>query len=212
MAVKRQFSEFDRYFEINVQDGIKFISKEPVLKFKDVEKLFGPLPEPFQINPVEIIMINLIKEYQQRNISGLEENIPVQLIFKDGKLAEVHFMRESLKNLSQCFIHHSLKSLGQANIQKRAKLVTNTVIFKHLDNCYLLHLSDFNDALGSPYSIKNTIENLKISYRYIIQTTDNKDTPKKIYMTASFSKENILKFIDGKIHGINIRLNYGSSD
>jgi len=132
----------------------------------------------------------------------------VELFIEDGKLKCAWFEKPSLQNFPESILIKSLMTLGNAKIQKINKRVTGTVVLLASEKDQLPSYDDVSEILGDPYRYDQTEQSLTAYYRYIIFTSPDNKTPRKIYAKLIFNDSGNLQMIEGKISGITIQLHY----
>jgi hypothetical protein len=212
MNLKLQLGEFDRYFSLHLDDGMRLYAHQPVLKLKDVNRIVGKLKNPEKNNTGESYKIHLRQLYRSTAHAVENKDIPGELKFRSGKLSGVYLLSSSLVDLDESFIVSSLHALGNSDIQKRKKLVTGTVHYGPETPMKVPTYSDITAVLGTPYSIKSQNGDRILRFRYSIESQDGNEKSKKLSIYFTYSGDGVLKQINGKLKGFRIRILYERID
>ena len=180
--VQKQFCDFEKYFQIEVSEGFRFILLEPVMLDKDIIKLAGAQPSKKKFIRREQIM-TYIAERKGKPIHE-QYDLPVELrfIYIDGeyRLKEAYLG----KNLTDVLTDKLLTQILHSVCKSEKSLIKQqiTLDIRALDRTLLPTGSEIPGILGPPNpNTENTPTQL-----YDYQLKNNDDAAKMITVEIEF--------------------------
>lgn len=121
LELKRQFAQFERFFALQTEDGIRLLCQTPVLSMDDV-RWIGLRPETTkQLGQAELWHVRWVKQLP----AGVTEQgtffISIDLSFANGRLSAVAIPESYFALLPKSFVIGVIKSLGGAKVDKSAR-------------------------------------------------------------------------------------------
>jgi hypothetical protein len=191
LKVKRQLNDFENNFELNHQNGLKFVFKNPVLLSDDIIWLMknDPLSRE-QTGNGETWVYVLEKQYLDDNTDKVNYDIPIRFYVRDDKLVEMIFPERFLKNLSKPLLIKLLGSMGKSEISKSARSAGTE--FKGSNPDEIPKKRYIISVLGKPYKDEITDHTQTFTYLYNLKKSDmaKEDDQFDLKMTFSFGDDN----------------------
>jgi hypothetical protein len=191
LKVKRQLNDFENNFELNDQNGLKFVFKNPVLLSDDIIWLMknDPLSRG-QYENGEIWVYVLEKQYLDENTDKVNYDIPILFYVHDDKLVEMTFPERFLKNLSKPLLIKMLGSMGKSSISKSTR--TAGTEFKGSNSDEIPKKRYIISVLGKPYKDETTEHTEMFTYLYNLKKNDlaEEDDQFDLKMTFYFGDDN----------------------
>ena len=191
LKVKRQLNDFENNFELNDQDGLKFVFKNPVLLSDDINWLMkhDPLSREQSENG-EIWVYVLEKQYSDDNADEVNYDIPILFYMRDDKLVEMTFPERFLKNLSKPLLIKMLGSMGKSSISKSTRSAGTE--FKGSNSDEIPKKRYIISVLGKPYRDETTDHTETLTYLYNLKKSDVavEDDQFELKMTFTFGDGN----------------------
>ena len=191
LKVKRQLNDFESNFELNDENGLKFVFKNPVLFPQDIIWLMKTDPlSTEKTNNGELWTYLLEKQYLVQNTDEDNYDIPLLFHVRDNKLVEITFPERFLKNLSKPLLIKMLGSLGKSEISKSTRSAGTEFKGSSLDDIpkkkYII------SVLGAPYESKSTDHTEISTYLYNFKRKDSakEKDGSDLKMTFSFRSDN----------------------
>jgi len=180
--VQKQFCDFEKYFQIEVSEGFRFIMLEPVILDKDITRLAGAQPSKKKFIRNELVM-TYIAERKGKPTHG-QYDLPVELrfIYIDGeyRLKEAYLG----KNLTDVLTDKLLTQIIQSVCKSEKSLIKQqiTVDIRALDRTLLPTRSEITGILGPP----NPNTGIKHTQLYDYQLKNNDHADKVITVEIDF--------------------------
>ena len=191
LKVKRQLNDFENNFELNDQNGLKFVFKNPVLLSDDIIWLMkhDPLSREQSENG-EIWVYVLEKQYSDDNADEVNYDIPILFYMRDDKLVEMTFPERFLKNLSKPLLIKMLGSMGKSSISKSTRSAGTE--FKGSNSDEIPKKRYIISVLGKPYRDETTDHTETLTYLYNLKKSDVaiEDDQFELKMTFTFGDGN----------------------
>ena len=180
--VQKQFCDFEKYFQIEVSEGFRFIMLEPVILDKDITKLAGAQPSKKKFIRNELVM-TYIAERKGKPAHG-QYDLPIELRFlyidHEYRLQEAYLG----KNLTDVLTDKLLTQIIQSVCKSEKSLIKQqiTVDIRALDRTLLPTRSEIVDILGPP----NPKTGVKHTQLYDYQLKNNDHAVKVITVEIEF--------------------------
>jgi hypothetical protein len=180
--VQKQFCDFEKYFQIEVSEGFRFIMLEPVILDKDITKLAGAQPSKKKFIRNELVM-TYIAERKGKPAHG-QYDLPIELRFiyidHEYRLQEAYLG----KNLTDVLTDKLLTQIIQSVCKSEKSLVKQqiTVDIRALDRTLLPSRSEITGILGPP----NPKTGTKYTQLYDYQLKNNGHADKVITVLIDF--------------------------
>lgn len=191
LKVKRQLNDFENNFELNDQNGLKFVFKNPVLLSGDIIWLMknDPLSRE-QAENGEIWVYVLEKQYLDENTDKVNYDIPILFYVRDDKLIEMTFPERFIKNLSKPLLIKMLGSMGKSEISKSTRSAGTE--FKGSNSDEIPKKRYIISVLGKPYEDETTDDTQTFTYLYNLKKSDmaKEDDQFDLKMRFSFGDDN----------------------
>ncbi len=122
LEFKQQLGDFDRYFTLKTEDGLRLTCLTPVLLTEDFRWL-GLTPETVKtLGQSERWRIRWVKQLRPRAKESDAHDIELQLVFTDGKFTHLFLPERYFAFVPKPFFTGLLRSLGKAGVDKRRRL------------------------------------------------------------------------------------------
>ena len=191
LQVKRQLNDFENNFELNDQNGLKFVFKNPVLLSDDIIWLMknDPLSTEQTENGENWVYV-LEKQYLDEDTDKVNYDIPMLFYLRDDKLVEMTFPERFLKNLSKPLLIKMLGSMGKSEISKSTR--TAGTEFKGSNSDEIPKKRYIISVLGEPYKDETTDQTETLTYLYNLKKSDmaKENDQFDLKMTFSFRDNN----------------------
>ena len=180
--VQKQFCDFEKYFQIEVSEGFRFILLEPVMLDKDIIKLAGAQPSKKKFIRSEQIMTYIAKRKGKPIHEQYDLPVELRFIYIDGeyRLKEAYLG----KNLTDVLTDKLLTQVLHSVCKSEKSLIKQqiTLDIRALDRTLLPTGSEITGILGPPNpSTGNTPTQL-----YDYQLKNNDDAAKMITVEIEF--------------------------
>jgi hypothetical protein len=214
--VKNQLRDFDRFFEVNDQQGLCLVFQKPVLLAGDVEQLMeaGPASRE-QADDGELWTYVYEKQYANGGQEEQKFDIHTILLMQKNKLREVRFPERFLTLLPKDYLVSSLRAIGQAKVDRKQRKVTSSWEEKRTSSQAVsganITRRDVIKRLGIPYRVSAGDQTVVLTYEYHLKgcviDPDEKQTKFKGWMRFTFRMpdQQLLK-VDIKFGGIKISM------
>jgi hypothetical protein len=214
LAVKRQLNDFENNFELNDQNGLNLVFKNPVLLSDDIIWLMknDPLSRE-QTDDGDIWVYVLEKQYLGANTDDVNYDIPILFSVRGEKLVEMTFPERFLKNLSKPLLIKILGSMGKSEISKSTR--TAGTEFKGTNPDEIPKKRYIVSVLGKPYKDETTDHTETLTYVYDLKKSD---AAKKVgrfdlKMTFSFRDDSdSLEKAEYNFNGLTMSLSLAAED
>lgn len=122
LEFKQQLSDFDRFFTLKTDDGLRLACLTPVLLVEDFRWL-GLTPETVKTRgQSEQWRIRWVKQLPPGATESDAHDIEMQLIFTDGKFTRLFLPERYFAFVPKPFFTGLLRSLGKAGVDKSRRL------------------------------------------------------------------------------------------
>ena len=189
--IKDQFCDFEDNFVIEVNEGVRFSFREPVLLDKDVIWLARAEPSDRKVVGNQLFMRYIVEK--QGASSSARYDIPIDLRFLQingsYRLKEVYVSKNLTNILTPELITQTLQSVCRAEKSLVGRSVT--VDLKDLDRSRLLSRSKVIDTLGEPNRVLDGQDG--ISYDYKLRTGGKRENRTRIDAYFNESGNKILR-------------------
>ena len=180
--VQKQFCDFEKYFQIEVSEGFRFIMLEPVMLDKDITRVAGAQPSKKKFIRNELVMTYLAERKGKPTNGQYDLPIELRFIYSDGeyRLKEAYLG----KNLTDVLTDKLLTQIIQSVCKSEKSLVKQqiTVDIRALDRTLLPSRSEITDILGPP----NPKTGVKHTQLYDYQLKNNDHAVKVITVEIDF--------------------------
>jgi hypothetical protein len=209
LKVKRQLNDFENNFELNDQNALKLVFKNPVLLSDDIIWLMknDPLSTEQTENGGETWVYVLEKQYLDENTDKVNYDIPIQFYLRDDKLVEITFPERFLKNLSKPLLIKLLGSMGKSQISKSTRSAGTE--FRGSNSDEIPKKRYIISVLGKPYKDETTDHTETFTYLYNLKKNDmaKEDDEFDLKMTFCFQDDNeMLKKAEYNFNGLTMSL------
>lgn len=216
LALKNQLAQFDQFFQVEVDDSFILIFLEPKLYSKDILTLTKmPPSEKNSLPAQEEEWTFLFKKMVSETEIDPNPDRDISFIFRfnsQNLLASLTFSPLLLRMAPPEFLELSLRSLGNAKVDKKKRRVygdsKNLAKIEH-------PLPQFDDVLkylGNPYSEEIVDGYNLVTYRFRLETShydaDREDRRLSIVQLYFDPETNKLMRFYGRFIGMKISINY----
>ncbi|MGQ0794241.1 MAG: hypothetical protein ACT4NX_09205 [Deltaproteobacteria bacterium] len=217
LDVKGQLSEFDKNFRIEERRGLAMVFLNPTLLGGDIVWLMTTEPLSKKLyKEGELWEYLLEKQYQPGAAKeGGKFDIPVYMLFRDDKLAEITLPERFLRYLSKPLLARMLSSMGAAEINKakqRADSVFQAEATEDIPN-----VEQFYKMMGKPFASREFSDGRLVAlYRYKLRLVNPKPGVKplnNVLMRFTFEKgdRKLLK-AEGSLRGLIMSLSFSADE
>ncbi len=176
LELKRQFAQFDRYFEADVRDGLKLTCKTPVLLDEDMA-FFRLVPESRQRTGVaERWHFHWIKAGLPPTADPRDHELTADFIYVEHKLTRVILPERFFAFFPKPLFLALLRSLGHAEIDRKKRTAHSTLNEKidSPDAAPPFTASDLKNMLGAPLEMLPVETRSQWHYRYQAASPDQR--------------------------------------
>ena len=173
LELKRQFSQFERFFALQTDDGIRLLCQTPVLFMDDV-RWIGLRPETTRkLGRAEQWHVRWVKQLS----AGMTEKgtffIAIDLTFADGKLSAVAIPEMYFELLPKSFVIGVIKSLGRAKVDHSARTAEAAVSAEEVALAQP-KMPSIGKILGQPTESRVEGRHTIDRYRYVPATQESR--------------------------------------
>ena len=213
---KNQLRDFDRFFEVNEQQGLCLVFQKPVLLAGDIQQLMeaGPASRE-QTDDGELWTYIYEKQYANGGQEEQQFDIHATLVMQKDKLREVRFPERFLSLLPKEYLLTFLRTIGQAKVDRKQRRVTSSWEEKRTSSQAAsgatITRQDVVKRLGIPYRVFVGDQTEVLTYEYHLKDCvidpDEKQTKFKSWIRFTFRTpdQRLLK-VDIKFGGIKISM------
>ncbi len=168
LELKNQLASFDRYFDVDLRDGVKITCRKPVLLDEDMA-FFQLAPESRErVGVAERWHFRWIKAYAAPGENPANYEVTADFIYVDHKLTRILLPERLFVFVPKHFLLEMLKAFGHANVDKVHRTANATV---HVDLTPeqappLLAPADLRAMVGAPMEVRATPGGEVWRYRY----------------------------------------------
>ena len=210
LQVKRQLSASNSYFQIEEQDKLTLVFLNPVLLAKDVTWLMNSPPmSRKETGEGKLWEYVLEKQYRDSNYGESNFDIPISMVFVDGKLSQISFPQRFLKYLSKPLLARMLASMGEAEIDKARRKAGSR--FQARDTVEIPREQQVLDVLGKPYFTEESDDTKRLIYAYNLKEANLEPGSNgfSLIMTFKFKKEDDrLRKTEINLRGLKMSLDF----
>ncbi len=210
LSVKDQLNDFDTNFDLNDEQGLTLVFKNPVLLSDDVIWLMKGSPGSVNlIEESEQWTYVFRKQHTTSQDEGDEYDIPMLMVMEEDKLTQITFPKRFLKNLSIPVLKKMLSSMGNADVSKLGRSASSK--YAGEDTTGIPTSDNVMETLGKPYEIEVGDEKSMLSYLYYLEDAQGNANSDNLNLELSFVADNddkSLKSVGGKIRGIKLYLDF----
>ncbi|OHE89227.1 MAG: hypothetical protein A3G75_00225, partial [Verrucomicrobia bacterium RIFCSPLOWO2_12_FULL_64_8] len=171
LELKNQLADFDRFFEVDRRDGLKFSFLHPVLLDKDLA-FFNLVPERREKTGVaEKWHFRWIKDYTGGGEKPEDFEVTADVIFVEHKLARVHLPERLFAFTPKDEFLSMVKSFGRAQIDEKKRTAIAKVEHRGGPAHPPLAQNELGAMLGAPMEKRETAAGPQWEYRYRGATT-----------------------------------------
>jgi hypothetical protein len=168
LEFKNQLAHFDRYFEVDLRNGVRITCKKPVLLDEDMA-FFKLAPESRKrVGIAERWHFRWVKANPGPGEDPQDYEVAVDFIFVDHKLTRVMLPERLFAFVPKHFFLTILRAFGQARIDK-GKRTASTSVHEDFGPGTIpppLSGAELATVLGAPEEKKETAAGVVWSYRY----------------------------------------------
>jgi hypothetical protein len=210
LEVKRQLSNFEDYFKIGNQHELTLICLKPVLLPEDVIWLTKLNPtSKEQTDQGELWRYIFEKRYSGPKNEDGNFDMPVSMLFLNGKLREVRLPERFSKVVSKALLIKMFKSMGSAKVSELRGSASSR--FEGKDSLEIPTEQFVIRVLGKPFDIEDFEHTLKFIYRYDLKRTEpgqnSEDSELRTRFTFQRGEERLLK-AEGKFSRFNMSMDF----
>jgi hypothetical protein len=204
LELKGQLSDFTRYFRIEDKQKLELVFLEPVLLDDDILWIMKSDPMSRQeTEQGEVWEYVFEKQYGgEKNEEG-NFDIPVDMIFQNGKLEEVRFPERFLKYISKPLLAKMFQSMGNAEISKLRRSADSE--FQGGSSLEIPRKEQIVEILGEPFSVEDSDSKSEFKYRYKLKRPesdlDGEEFDLKTEFTFTQGDDRLLR-AEGDIDGL----------
>lgn len=169
LQVKNQLSSFNGYFRIKDDGGLTLVFLRPVLLTGDILWLMESAPlSKKKEDEGELWKYVLRKEYPSEK-KGEDDrfDIPILMLFKEGKLVEITFPERFLRYVSKPLLIKMFTSMGSAEIDRSNRRAGSR--FQAKDSLEIPRKGQVVSVLGAPFSIRDSGHTAVFTYLYSLE-------------------------------------------
>ncbi len=208
LELKRQLADFDRYFDVNLRQGVTIVCRKPVLLDEDLA-FFKLVPESRQrAGNVERLHFRWIKAYQAPGEDPRNYEVAVDFLFVDHKLARVLLPERLFVFVPKHFFLTIVKAFGHAQIDRTRRTASASVHEDFAPGVIPPPPSDteLTAMLGAPESKTETAEGPVWNYRYQAASADQRSGRIEIAFTLNPATRKARR-IQGRIFEFTLDIN-----
>lgn len=210
LNVKDQLNDFDTNFDLNDEQGLTLVFKNPVLLSDDVIWLMKGSPGSVKLTEESEQWTYVFqKQHITSQDEGDEYDIPILMVMEDDKLAQITFPKRFLKNLSIPVLKKMLSSMGNADVSKLGRSASSKYVGE--DTTGIPTSDNVMETLGEPYETEVGQEKSKLAYLYYLEDATGNADKDNLNLELWFVADNddkSLKSVGGKIRGIKLFLDF----
>jgi hypothetical protein len=168
LELKHQLADFDRYFAVDLRDGLKITCRQPVLLDEDMA-FFKLAPETRErVGVAERWHFRWVKANPPPGGDSRRYEMSVDFIYVDHKLTTVLLPERFFTFMPKPFFLAMVKAFGQASVDQAKRTATASV---HLNlgsgqSPPRLTRADLTAMLGAPLETRESAAGLLWRYRY----------------------------------------------
>ncbi len=210
LEVKRQLSNFEDYFKIENQHELTLVCLKPVLLPEDVIWLTKLNPtSKEQTDQGELWRYIFEKRYSGSKNEDGNFDIPVTMLFQNGKLREVRLPERFSRVVSKSLLIKMFKSMGSAKVSKLKGSASSK--FEGKDSLEIPTEQFVVRVLGKPFDIEDSDHTPKFIYRYDLKRAEpgpsSEDSELRTRFTFQRGDERLLK-AEGKFSRFNMSMDF----
>jgi hypothetical protein len=205
LELKNQLADFDRFFAVDLHDGVKLTLKKPVLLDEDMA-FFKLVPESRErIGTAERWRFRWIKA--NAGPEEIPENYEVtgDFIFSQHKLSKVILPERLFAFIPKANFIGMLKSVGHAQIDREKRTATSS--YNGDIPIAPMTQGQIGTMLGVPYETNETAEGIACRYRYQKATPDQRAGSIDITFLVNPADHRVLR-LKGRIFDATIELDF----
>ncbi len=166
LELKNQLSDFDRYFTLDLRDGLKLTCLTPVLLDEDMA-FFELVPEKKeQLGVAERWHFRWVKDYAVPGEDPATTDVTADFIFVGHKLSRVILPERLFAFIPKSVFVSLLRAVGQAKINEAKRSAQAHYQDKSADRSPIPALAEITGTLGVAKEIRETDNSLTWRYRY----------------------------------------------
>jgi len=216
LETKNQLREFNKYFDVNDNEGLVIVFKKSVILDDDILWLLKKEPTSKTKLPDGEVWTYVYKKLylseENKKAENGEFDIPLVFKFHRGKLSEIIFPERFLKAVSISQLREMLRAMGDAKVNElnqkaSSELVGEEINLPKIDHVYL--------TLGRPHSILEREGGNKLLYKYKIDSATVDNINRRYDLELKFTiRENGRDLSDSltKIRGLKFKMKFINRD
>jgi hypothetical protein len=205
LELKHQLADFDRYFEVDLKQGVKITCRKPVLLDEDMA-FFKLVPESrHRLGTVERWHFRWIKAYQAAREDPRNYEVSVDFMFVDHKLARVLLPERLFAFVPKHFFLTILKAFGHAQVDRAKRTAHANVHEDFAPGTIPPPPSDaeLTAMLGEPETRKATADGVVWNYRYQAASADQRSGRIDVIFTLNPATHRARR-IQGRVFDLNL--------
>jgi hypothetical protein len=208
LALKNQLADFDRYFGVDLRQGVAIICRQPVLLDEDMA-FFKLVPETRRrLANVERWHFRWVKAYQAPGEEPQNYEVSVDFMFVDHKLARVLLPERLFVFVPKHFFLTIVRAFGHAQVDQARRTASANVHEVFAPGMIPPPPSDTELAamLGAPESKTETAAGIVWNYRYQAASADQRSGRIDVTFTLNPATHKARR-IQGKIFDLTLDIN-----
>lgn len=186
LKLKGHLSDFERYFRIEDEQKLTLAFLEPVLLNEDILWILKSEPvSRKEFGQGEVWEYVFEKRYPESKDEEGNFDIPVDMVFRDGKLNEVRFPERFLKYLSKRLLAKMFRSMGNAEISKLRRTADSR--FQGGNPLEIPGKRQILEILGKPFSVQDSDDTYEFAYRYELKKSESSSSGGDFRLETNFT-------------------------
>lgn len=215
LAIKNQLARFDQYFRVEASDSFTLHFLEPKLFGKDVEYLSELQPTVKTSSGEGEEWTFLFKKMRSETEESSEAETDIFFVFRfnrEGLLTSLTFSPVLVRIAPPEFLELSLRSLGNANVDKKKRQIAGNLENLPKLKKPLPHREEILRYLGEPISEEPVEDSLLTTYHYRLDTEVKSPEQEKRRLSLARlyfdpKTRELMRFY-GRFAGMKISINY----
>jgi hypothetical protein len=170
LEVKKQLNKFERYVQVDDQNGLTLKFLKPVLLIKDIAWLTRAKPTNQARSGRYVLWKYAFKKQSPKDSHETGDfAISQSMFFENGKLYKIKYPKRLSPILRREFVIGSLRSMGKGKVdQQRRNVLTAWDAKNAPETAKIPTRQDITRILGRPFSVKQSGSKDTFLYKYIL--------------------------------------------
>jgi hypothetical protein len=212
LKFKNQLADFDRYFQVREEKGLKIKCLKPVLYSDDIKTMLAPPTLNATTKQSEQWTYTFEKQYPNDYKSEKGEfDILLDMVFKDDLLNEINLPERFQVIMPKSFLITICKTMGNAEVNKKEYSAKGTYQSNDKSQIQVPKQEEILKFLGDPFIWREKDSDEFLTYKYKLkqQKTGKGDVCAFVWFNLTFQKPNgMLLKAELDLCGIELLLNF----